>query len=188
MLNELSHFWGPLQLLNTLPVDVRDIIEILGLQEKHLDFKAGMVRVRQRYYRGDLDEVKNQRAVRDIPMGYLVESLRRKCTGDPERFVFSVKTKYGECRDDRDINPHFLRPAAKVLGIYFPGFGFHAFRREAITALSADSDPFQALRTTGHTKVDMSLVYTLTDSERQGEAIKKHQERILDIAVAGPIQ
>ena len=69
----------------------------------------------QRYHRGDLDEVKNQRAVRDIPMGYLVESLRRKCTGDPERFVFSVKTKYGECRDDRDINPHFLRPAAKVL-------------------------------------------------------------------------
>ena len=186
-------------LLNTLPGDVRDIIEmalfftlriseILGLQGKHLDFTARMVRVRQRYYRGDLDEVKNQRAVRDIPMGYLVEKLRRKCTGDPERFVFSVKTKYGECRDDRDINRHFLRPAAKALGIYYRGFGFHAFRREAITALSADSDPFQALRTAGHTKVDMSLLYTLTDSERQKKAIKQHQERILDLPVEGPIQ
>ena len=186
-------------LLATLPEDVGEIIEmalfltlriseIFGLQEKHLDFTVGTVLVRQRYYRGDLDEVKNQRSARDIRMGYLVERLKRKCTGDPERFVFWVKTKRGACRDDRDINQHFLRPAAKALGIYYPGFGFHAFRREAITALSADSDPFQAMRTGGHSKADMSLLYTLTDSERQEKAIRQHQERIFGIPEGGPIQ
>ena len=102
--------------------------------------------------------------------------------------MFSVKTKRGECRDDRDINQHFLRPAAKALGIYYHGFGFHAFRREAITALSADSGLFQAMRTGGHSKADMSLLYALTDTERQEKAIKQHQERILGIRAEGPIQ
>ena len=42
-------------------------------------------------------------------------------------------------RDDRDINQHFLRPAAQDLGIYWKGFGFHALRREAITSSGASS-------------------------------------------------
>lgn len=67
--------------------------------------------------------MKNQRAVRDIRMGYVIERLKRKCHGDPERFVFSFKTKRGACRDDRDISRHFPRLAGKALGIYYPGFG-----------------------------------------------------------------
>lgn len=55
--------------------------EILGLQEKHLDFANGTILVRQRYYRGDLDEVKNQKARRDVPMGYLADSLKAACKG-----------------------------------------------------------------------------------------------------------
>jgi hypothetical protein len=63
-----------------------------------------------------------------------------------------VRTAHGTiCRDDRDINQHFLRPVAKALGIYYPGFGFHAFRREAITHLARLLDPFQAQRMAGHT-------------------------------------
>jgi hypothetical protein len=53
--------------------------------------------------------------------------------------VFGVKTTKGICRDDRDINNYFLRKQAKALGLYYVGFGFHAFRREAITAITASA-------------------------------------------------
>jgi Phage integrase family len=152
------------------------ISEILGLQEKHLDFAAGLIRVRQRYYRGNLDVTKNPRRTRDIPMGTMAAALRQRCTGDPERFVFSVMTKYGDSRDDRDINQHFLRPAAKKLGIYWLGFGFHQFRRQAITALGVD--PMQAQKIAGQSRPDMTGHYTLDDRQRQERAIRTNQERI----------
>lgn len=178
------------QLFAELPEDVRLIVqmslfftlrisEVFGLQEKHFDFACGLILVRQRYYRGDLDELKSPDARRDIPMEAMTESLRRRMTGDAERFVFSVMTKFGESRDDRDINQHFLRPAAKRLGIYWPGFGFHQFRRQAITALG--SDPMQAKKIAGHAHVDESGAYTLDDRERQGRVIREHQERILNV-------
>lgn len=178
------------ELFAALPEDVRSILEmglfytlsvseILGLQERHLDFSANLIRVQQRYYRGDLDVTKNAFRVRDIPMGAMIGALRQRCTGDPDRFVFSVLTKFGESRDDRDINQHFLRPAAKALGIYWPGFGFHQFRRQAITALGVD--PLQAKKLAGHSHVDMTGAYTLDDRDRQERLIRDHQERILGV-------
>ena len=38
-------------------------------------------------------------------------------------FVFSVRTKKGICRHDRDISRYYLRRQAKALGIYWVGFG-----------------------------------------------------------------
>ena len=35
---------------------------------------------------------KNRRAYRDVPMGHLAGELKRVCHGDPERFVFQIKT------------------------------------------------------------------------------------------------
>jgi hypothetical protein len=108
---------------------------LVGLQEKHLDFASGLILVRQRFWRGDLDDVKSVRSRRDVPMGYLAPELQFLCQGDPERFVFQIATrpewgrKQGICRDDRDILQHFLRPAAKSMGAYRPGFGWHSLRR-----------------------------------------------------------
>jgi len=178
------------ELFAALPEDVRIIVkmglfftltisEILGLQEKHIDCAAGLIRVRQRFYRGDVDITKNAGRTRDIPMGVMVEDLRKRCAGDPERFVFSVMTKYGQSRDDRDINQHFLRPAAKALGIYWAGFGFHQFRRQACTALGID--PMQAQKIAGHAHPDMTGHYTLDDRARQDELIRTHQERIMGV-------
>ncbi len=180
------------RLLDALPEDVRlicmvalfctlRISEVLGLQWKHVDWERGLLLVRQRYYRGDLDEPKTRKAKRDVPLGYLVERLRKIWPGHghEEEFVFVVKTVRGICRDDRDINQHFLRKAAKALGLYWPGFGFHAFRREAITAISATAGVGQAMNAAGHTKADMSQEYTLTDLSEQERAVRAHQERIL---------
>ena len=184
------------RLLAALPWDVRlmcsvslfgtlRVSESLGLQEKHLDFERGVILVRQRFYRGDLDDVKTGRSKRDVPMGYLAGELRRMCQGNAERFVFQIQThvtrerKPRLCRDDRDISQHFLRPAAKALGFYWVGFGFHALRREAITELAAILGPNQAQRMAGHVKADMTLHYTLEDQQKQDAAIRLLQEQII---------
>jgi integrase len=182
------------RLLAALPADVRlavglfctlRISEILGLQEKHLDFEHGLILVRQRFYRGDLDQPKNPKAVRDVPMGYLAADLKATCKGEPDRFVFQIATqpewgkKVAVCRDDRDLNQHFLRPAAKALGFYCEGFGWHALRREAVTSISATLGANQARRMAGHSTADMSLEYTLADQTAQDVAVRARQETIL---------
>jgi integrase len=180
------------QLLDALPEDVRlicmvalfctlRISEVLGLQWKHVDWAQGLLLVRQRYYRGDLDEPKTRKAKRDVPLGYLADLLREVWPGEghEEDFIFAVKTARGLCRDDRDINHYFLRKAAKALGLYWRGFGFHAFRREAITAISATAGVGQAMNLAGHTKADMSQEYTLVDHSEQERAVRAFQERIL---------
>src|ERR1035441_10181854 len=120
-----------LGLLEALPADVRIICEValyctlrisevLGLQWQHIDFKRGVLCVRQRYYRGDVDTVKSECSERDVAMGFLGEDLAALYpgAGHAEDYVFRVRThlkreKAGRvCRDDRDINQHFLRPAA----------------------------------------------------------------------------
>ncbi len=184
------------RLLAYLPADVRlavcvalfstlRVSELLGLQEKHLDFSEGLIRVRQRFYRGDLDIPKNPKAKRDVPMGYLSADLKATCKGDPERFVFQIEThpewghKVAVCRDDRDLNQHFLRPAAVALGFYWQGFGWHALRREAVTALNATLGTAAAMRMAGHSTMDMSLHYTLADTVAQDAAVRTRQETII---------
>lgn len=178
-------------LLAELPADVRLIAEIalfatlrisevLGLCWKHLDLDRGVIHVRQRYWRGDLDVTKSDRAARDVPMGSLVEDFRRLPGPHPSHeFVCRVKTHHGCTRDDRSIRRYFLRPAAERLGIYWPGFGFHSLRREAVTAIAATAGPFQAMRAAGHSHMDTTLLYGLADFERQEAAIRTMQASVL---------
>jgi integrase len=184
------------RLLAALPYDLRvcccvslfctlRISEVLGLQEKHLNFTTNMIEVRQRFYRGDLDIVKSRKAERNLPMGYLADDLKLLCKGDSERFVFQIETapewgkKTAVCRDDRDLNQHFLRPAAKDLGFYWKGFGFHALRREAITAFNATLGVTQTMQMSGHATAEQSADYTLADQKAQDAAIRARQEVIL---------
>ena len=190
------------QFLAALPYDVRiaccmalfctlRVSEVLALQEKHVDFENNLILVRQRYYRGDLDAPKNYSAKREVPMGYLNEDIKRLSKGDPERFIFQIEThpRYGQemalCRDDRAINQHFMRKAAKKIGCYWKGFGWHSLRREAVTAANATLGTAQAMRMAGHSTVDMSLHYTLADREAQDRAVRASQERILGITPGG---
>lgn len=161
------------------------ISEILGLREKHLDFERGLILVRERFYRGDVATTKTPKSLRDIPMGYLADDLKRLCEGDPERFVFTIEThpewgrKLGLCRDDRDLLQHFLRPAAKELGFYWPGFGWHALRREAVTALTSVIGIGLTMGMAGHATPSMSMAYTLEDQTQRVRGVEAFQERIL---------
>lgn len=194
------------RLLAALPPDVRmlcsvclfctlRISEALGLQEKHLDFATGLVLVRQRFYRGNLDLTKNEKSIRDVPFGYLADELARFCKGDPGRFVFQIEThpgwakseRRGVCRDDRDILQHFVRPAAVALGFYWKGFGFHSLRREAITAFNASIGLTQTMRMSGHSTADMSLLYTLGDKDEQERAVRGFQDRIIGKPEGRPV-
>jgi hypothetical protein len=110
--------------------------------------------------------------------------------GHEDEFVFNVRTYVGHekkpriTRDDRSIHANFLRPAAEKLGVYVPGFGFHAFRREAVTTLGQELGPLQAQRAAGHTRADMSLLYTLADAAAQKRAVEKLQDRMSGKVVA----
>jgi integrase len=187
------------RLLAALPPQVRTmacvalfctlrISEVLGLQEKHIDFEAGEISIAQRFHRGNLDSCKSQKSERRVPMGYLADELRMLCLGDQERFVFQFETKSGRpgprqktfiCRDDRNLLQHFLRPAAKAIGCHVPGFGWHSLRREAVMAFNASLGVTQAMRLAGHATTGMSAEYTLRDREAQDRAVRERQEKVM---------
>jgi len=57
------------------------------------DFLREEIRVRQSFYRGVLRlHPKSSKGKREIRMGYLVDDLRRVCTGDLKNFVFKIRT------------------------------------------------------------------------------------------------
>ena len=186
-------------LLKAVPKDVRIICmvalfcglrisEVLGLCWRHIDFGRGMLLIRQRYYRGDLDRTKSDKSDRDIPFGHLSQLLRKLYPGPQAsgRFCFEIKTaRGGVTRDDRALRCNFLNPAAKKLGIYYRGFGFHAFRREAVTAISSKAGAIQACRVAGHTSMDVTLLYGLDDYIKQEQAIKSNQEPFLIVGLLG---
>jgi integrase len=114
-------------------------------------------------------------------MGRLAGELQRLYPGAEaaEEPVFVIATAHGSTRDDRTIRRCFLRPAAERLGIYWPGFGFHSLRREAVTAIAAGAGAFQAMRAAGHSKADTTLLYVLSDYGEQERAIRRAQEAVL---------
>lgn len=183
-------------LLRRMPEDARIICmvalfcglrisEVMGLCWKHVDFGRRVLLIRQRYYRGDLDMVKSPKSVRDIPFGDLEPILRSKYPGihAHEQFCFSVKTQMGhtETRNDGIIRKYFLRKAAEELGLYRPGFGFHDLRREAVTAISSDIGAIQACRFAGHTHVNTTLLYGLSDYLLQKGAVERMQSPYGDL-------
>ena len=71
--------------------------------------------------------------------------------------------------DDRDLLRWEFRPILKRLGLYYPGFGWHAFRRQNVTWRQqvGGVTPLKAQRARGHGSLDMTYLYTLTDTERE---------------------
>ena len=157
------------------------ISEVLGLQWKHLDLTTGWVRIRQRWYRGDLDVVKSERSNRDLPLGYLVDELKRLAESrgpSPDDFLFDCGD--GQPYDDREMLK-VIRKAARKLGLYFEGLGFHSFRRSNLTRIQskAGASAIEAQIHAGHARVSMTGEYTQIEPERHQELIRKMQEAAL---------
>jgi len=178
------------------------ISEVLGLRWGNIDLDAGTLKVAQRWYRGDLDEPKTQASERTRQLGPLVEEFKRRWIGVqgfaggslvPPPFTGSavtcaIKDRYIFVGDDgltppdeRDLLRYVLRPTLKRLGLYYPGFGWHGFRRQNISwRQQAGATPFEAQKSAGHASMDMTYEYSLTDAERERDQVGKMFERLLD--------
>jgi integrase len=154
------------------------VSEILGLKWKHLDLERGIVRVEERYYRGDTDEPKTEGSRRVLPLGQLTATLKnnRPISWEADQYVFA---RDGEPMDDRAILRNVIRPAAKRLGIYFEGLGWHSFRRQNLTLMQEEgATTFEAMAQAGHTRPAMTSEYTVVDLGRRTDAVIRLQERL----------
>lgn len=168
------------------------ISEVCGLQWRDIDFEAGTLTVQRRWYRGDLDEPKTEAAKRTRQIGPLAVEFRRKfgagargasdCEtrglGGQHQFIFQLD---GVPVDERDILRYELRPILKRLKLYYPGFGWHAFRRQNVTwrQTVGGANPFEAQKAAGHTKLDMTMLYSLTDAERERGQVEAIMNKLI---------
>lgn len=147
------------------------ISEALGLQWRDVDWTRGTVQIRRGWTRGAVSAGKSEAARRVRSLGPLIEQLRELAPAAEDRqseFVFAGH--FGTPPDDRNLNQHMLRPVAKALGIYYEGFGFHAFRRLNITwRQEAGATPIEAMKAAGHARPTMTAHYTLIDDGRDAE-------------------
>ena len=147
------------------------VSEGLGLKWCDLDLDAGIVAIRRRWYRGDLsEETKSEAGTRRLQLGSaLTEEFKGRYPGPHKLDAHVFLGDDGRNPpDDRDLLREYFRPVVKRLGLYYRGFGWHAFRRQNITARQhAGATPLEAMRAAGQNSVDMTLLYTLSDAGRE---------------------
>jgi hypothetical protein len=91
--------------------------------------------------------------------------------------------------DDRDLLRYEFRPVLKRLKLYYTGFGWHAFRRQNVTWRQqvGGATPLEAQRAAGHASLDMTYLYTLTDTERERAQVQAIFDKLMELP-AGPTQ
>lgn len=170
--------WVQLMVLTAVSTGMR-ISKVIGLKWRNVDLERGIVFVTERFYRGDTGEPKSPKACRRLPLGLLVEDFRKHKPAGAlgGRYVFE---RDGGPLDDRAILKDFIRPAAKRLRIYFPGFGWHSFRRQNLTRIQEEgATTFEAQAQGGHSRPDMTSDYTMVSYERRQQAVIRFQEQLL---------
>jgi integrase len=158
------------------------VSEVLGLRWKDIDLDAGTLTVNQRWYRGDLDEPKTENSRRTRQMGPLASEFRSKYPGPHklEAFVFLGDDERTP-PDERDLLRYELRPVLKKLKLYYPGFGWHAFRRQNISGRqTAGATPIEAQKAAGHGSLDMTMLYTIVDAGREKEQVGRMVDWLME--------
>lgn len=90
--------------------------------------------------------------------------------------------------DDRDLLREEFRPVLKRLGLYYPGFGWHAFRRQNITWRQqiGGATPLEAQRAARHASLDMTYLYTLSDAERETAQQQAMFDKLMEMPEGKP--
>jgi integrase len=152
------------------------VSEVLGLQVTDVDTSAGTLKVERTWRRGEVGPLKSAASRRIRQVGALARQLVE--LGRGHKFIFEQKP--GSPPDDRDLQRYVIRPAAEAVGIYAEGFGMHAFRRLNISwRQEAGATPFEAMKAAGHSKPDVTWLYTITDAEREKAHVDAILERVL---------
>jgi integrase len=169
------------------------ISETLGLRWRDIDFDAEKIAIRRRWYRGDLseeDETKTDSSNAELRLSAaMLAEFRLRYPGPHKREEFVFLGEDGHTPpDDRDLLRFEFRPILKRLGLYYPGFGWHAFRRQNITWRQqlGGATPLEAQKAARHSSLDMTYLYTLSDPERE----TTQQQRMFDelLGPGGPVQ
>lgn len=178
-------------LLSELPADIALMIkladstgmrisEIIGLRWRNVDLGIGWLKVAEKTYRGHEGPTKSEKSERELPLGMLWEEFRdhyHKVTPQRDDYVFRHAVT-GEPHDDRNLNQHFLRKVAKKYGWYWPGFGFHSFRRMTLTGVQADGgSTIEAQQIAGHSRPSTTAIYTQIQKTRTLQLVEKRQQR-----------
>jgi hypothetical protein len=138
------------------------ISEALGLRWRDVDFEQAQIKIRRRWYRGDLseeDETKSEASHATLRLcGPLLAEFRVCDPGPAKRdaFLFLGPDGATPC-DDRDLLRYEFRPVLKRLGLYYEGFGWHAFRRQNITWKQqlGGATPLEAQKAARHASLDI---------------------------------
>ena len=168
------------------------ISEVLGLRWSDVDFDARTVSVRRRWYRGDLSEEHETKseasdATLRVSPSMLAE-LRQRYPGVHRRGEFLFVGDDGHMPpDDRDLLREEFRPVLKRLGLYYKGFGWHAFRRQNITWRQqvGGATPLEAQKAARHASLDMTYLYTLGDAERETSQQQAMFDYLLGLPAGG---
>jgi integrase len=169
------------------------ISETLGLRWRDIDFDEARVAIRRRWYRGDLSgegETKTDSSNAELRLSAaMLAEFRLRYPGLHKREEFVFVGEDGHMPpDDRDLLRFEFRPILKRLGLYYPGFGWHAFRRQNITWRQqlGGATPLEAQKAARHSSLDMTYLYTLSDPERE----TAQQQRMFDelLGAGGSVQ
>ncbi len=150
------------------------ISEVLGLQWRDVDFSTGELAVNRSWYRGSLNDTEEGKRVQRVRA--LMGEFAKRYPGPQARASYIFIGENGKTPpDERDIARYELRPLLRQLGIYYPGFGWHAFRRMNVTIRQSvgGATALEAVKGAGHSSIDMTMLYTLTDPEREQEQVDK---------------
>jgi len=160
------------------------ISEILGLKWCHVDLQTGILRIAQRYWRGDIDDPKSKTSKRPLTLGYLGDRYRAKAAADnakPDNWVFVRTDGSGLPLWDSGVR-QALKRAAVAEGCDFPGLGPHSFRRANITwRQEVGGSSIEASKIAGHSTVRMTEEYTKIQLTRQEELTRLIQERLATV-------
>lgn len=165
------------------------ISETLGLKWRDFDFEKASVTIRRRWYRGDLseeDQTKTEASNAEVRIcAALMAEVQRHYPGPHKREEFVFLGDDGRNPpDDRDLLRFEFRPIVTKLELYYPGFGWHAFRRQNITwrqQIGGATLP-EAQKAARHASLDMTYLYSLNDSERE----TAQQQAMFDYLVGVP--
>jgi integrase len=169
------------------------ISEVLGLQIKHVDLKAGTIKIEQRNWHGDISKPKTKGSQRTLTLGDLTDDycdwLAKRGPTNPQAWVFPQDTKPGNPMWDCGVRKA-LKQAAADEGLDFPGFGLHSLRRANITwrQKMGGASSIETSRIAGHSSVEITEEYTFVDLERQRETTQAIRDRLQEVRETTPEQ
>ena len=152
------------------------VSECLGLKPRAFDLDRGLVRITERQCRGDVDTPKSPYSVRSLPLGTLTERYREMISA-MERDAFVFTDAQGRPYKDCELLANYLTPRLVKLGLKWPGFGWHTFRRALASWMDqAGASVFEIMDQLGHGDVNTTRLYIIGDVKRRAKIVTGMQE------------